>query len=106
MPARTGPKPKLTEADSVRIRQLIEQGRSDSEIAHLFGVSRSTILRLRHHLESQTPPPVRKSSLQALIDLSREDYGPCDDAHLDEYCAKRDAAHEAWRREYRPKTSH
>lgn len=52
MPAKPGVKSKLTNADRVRIREMIEQGSSDAQIAAIFNVSRPTINRLRHFLAS------------------------------------------------------
>jgi hypothetical protein len=57
----------LTSADSVRIKAMIENGRSDSEIAMAFNVSRPTILRLRHALQDEGTSPVRLSPLQQMI---------------------------------------
>jgi IS30 family transposase len=68
MPAtstKTGPKAKLTSADQVQIRAMIERNMNDAQIAAAFGVSRPTINRLRHYLAKSEPKPVNE--LQAMI---------------------------------------
>jgi hypothetical protein len=63
MSGKRGPKPKLTSADVVRIRQLIAQNTPDGDIAKLFGVSRTMILRLRHQLATE---PIAERAMNPL----------------------------------------
>jgi len=84
MPGKRGPKAKLTPADIVRIRQLIAQDRTDGDIADIFGVSRTMILRLRHKLASEPATEIALNPLELMT--YRED----------QRRAKREEIHDAY----------
>jgi Helix-turn-helix domain of resolvase len=118
-----GPKRKLSRADSDRIAAMIEQGVQDAQIAHAFGVSRSTINRLRHFLMDNQP--VAEAGSIDILRAIGEEYQRRIETHYKEYShgcppaetfddgsflcvheaeiiAKRNEALEAFRAEFRP----
>ena len=70
MPARPGPKRKLTASDDAQIASLIRAGISDAQIAEQFGVSRATVNRLRHHLRESPPQP--RNKVTAMIERNNK----------------------------------
>jgi hypothetical protein len=92
MPAKPGPKSKFNRADHERIRRMLADGYTDEQVASIFGVHRTTVGRLRHHLDGAELPAEELSALEALIDLAGKDYGG--DAE------KRAAELKDWRRKY------
>lgn len=84
MPARPGPKPKITQSDSAHIETLIRAGVPDAQIAAQYNVSRQTINRLRHYLRDS--PPVAANPLAEMIARNAERRAILDQIY-DEYNA-------------------
>jgi hypothetical protein len=92
MPAKPGRKSKFTRADHERIRRMLADGYTDEQVASVFDVHRTTIGRLRAHLDGGEMPAAELSKLQAFIELSHREYS----GDLE----KRDADLVEWRRKY------
>lgn len=54
MADKRGVKNKLNGAQRAQIAEMVGNGVSDEDIACAFGVHRTTILRLRHEIESES----------------------------------------------------
>jgi hypothetical protein len=84
-----------------RVQRMLLHGATDEQVSIVFGVHRTTIGRLRRQMDAGDHSIGRPDALTAFMRMVR-DAGPCDDEHLSEYVANRDAARKAWRREYFP----
>jgi hypothetical protein len=83
MAEKPGPKGRISSADYVHIRRLINEGRTDESISCIFGVHRSTITRLRHKLESGTDPADPENAFRAFQRIATMPPGPERDAALE-----------------------